>query len=637
MYMSVNRAVWRKISFSVVLGQGVKTHITEPGAQSLLSLIKKEEDPDLLLQGLRANRHLPSQVYPTLCKVDTATGSERIPALVEVAKMQELPFPTFNGEFGGRIVDFRCLGNSYEADARGLFPLSPTLRAVPEEVLSDPIKLIDWLSSRISTISKECGYAETYSYVYLVECLIVRGVLPNKRKFWSYASGMDLYVKSPTLSGVLDETLEDLTELIEWLSENKDSIEKEISSTEGVNINTLIVALQAAGRVPCDQFINRFYGAREIYKNSPTIRAIPKETLEDPVVLINWLRKNREIIVAESGVQSAALATLVLALQSVNIIPINTQLYHRLANGRELFDRSDTLQKVPKKLLKNPIKLVNWLYSNRSQIVQEAGRGTTISVSSLVFAFLGAKLIPLEQKYTRLSYARDLYDLTPTLQAVPQDVLGDPVLLVNWNHANREQISKEAGRKETLSLVTLTEALQAAEIIPHEARYTMLASAREYYDSCPALWEGPSKWQNVQEIVFFLDRKREELVGKLDEKERISYSYAVQALEAAQRIGPDVNLRILRQDAAAADYARRFEDDIRENLFEAAKTFLQAKPTIDFNPEGTTNAWRRNIDRNRFMGLKDPTKRLSNPYINVIIRYALWLYGTQYIKEQLSL
>ncbi|MFA4843938.1 MAG: hypothetical protein WC632_03180 [Candidatus Margulisiibacteriota bacterium] len=805
---------WRKISTRMIVGNGIRGLISEAGTACLLSALRNNADPVSLLAAVRRNPNLSSEVYPTFGEISTVKGPEKIPALVPASAVHDVPLKSLPGSLKGEEISFRCLGNSYEADARRLILLSATLRTVPKDILSEPVKLINWLVDHRAAVAAECG-RKYFSLGYLMQGLSAAGKIPLGQTYHRLAGGRDLFDHSPALQAVPEEISKAAVSLIGWLRENREQIKTETKS-KNLALDTLIDALQAAGRIPLKQSLNRLATARDLYDRSPTLQDIQVEILNDPIKVINWLDKNRERIRTETGSDRLALATLVLALHSAGRIP-SEQTYHRLAGGRDLYDRSATLRSIPKKTLKNPLKIIDWLYKNREQIKAESkserlaltslidalqavrkiplkqtfhrlaggrdlyDRSATLqavpaeilkdrvkligwlsenrerikaetkskrlALASLIEALQAARKIPLKQKFYRLATGRSIYDRSPTLQAVPDELLNDPVKSIDWLHENREQIKTETGsdslalvtlvvalqatgrlalnqqfnrladgrdsydcsptlqsipaerlndpikvidwlsqhrgqikaetksqrlvlgtlvgalqavrkipleqkfqrlaasrelydrspalrsveegilkepvklvdwlsknlqqiktetKSKSLALATLIDALQAAGRIPLEQKFNRLASGREYYDQTPVLHDGEKILGSLGAVIVFIDKRREKLLRRDKKSGRVAYATALGALEAAGRLSSTISLRHLRFEAAAADYARRFETMIKEKITAAGR---QGK-----------------LDRSGFLNIRTG-QPLSTLYIGTILKWAQKLYG----------
>jgi len=365
----------------------------------------------------------------------------------------------------------------------------------------------------------------------------------------------------------------------------------------------LIEALQAARKIPLKQKFYRLATGRSIYDRSPTLQAVPDELLNNPVKSIDWLHENREQIKTETGSDSLALVTLVVALQATGRLALNQQ-FNRLAAGRDSYDHSPALQGVPIEILNDPIKVIGWLSRNRGQIKAET-KSQRLVLGTLVGALQAVRKIPLEQKFHRLAAGRELYDRSLTLRSVEEEISNDPIKLVDWLSKNREQIKAET-KSKSLALATLIDALQAAGRTPLEQIFNRLATGREYYDSTPVLHEGERILGSIGAVIVFIDERREKLLRRDKKSGRVAYATALSALEAAGRLSPTISLRHLRFEAAAADYARRFETMIKKKITIAGR---QGK-----------------LDKSGFLNIRTG-QPLSDPYIGIILKWARKFYG----------
>jgi flagellar biosynthesis protein FlhB len=510
------------------------------------------------------------------------------------------------------------------ASARELYERSSTLQRIPEVILNDPVETVDWLYHHRKTIRNEASKSGSMALVTLIYALQSTRRITYTQKAQRLASARDLYERSSMLQSIPEEILGDPLTVVDWLCKNRETIVAEASENKNLALATLTAALQAAKKIPYEQTLQRLASARDLYERSSMLQSIPEEILNDPLQIVDWLYENREAIQTEASQgKRLALGTLVNALQAAKRIPAE-QRFSRLASGRELYDRSSILQKIPEEILNDPIKVANWLHQNREAIQTEALENKGLALATLTEALQAARRVPYDQRFHRLASARDLYDRSITLQGIPEEILIDPLEVTDWLHKNRETIRTESSESENLALISLMDALQVSKRIPFKQTFRRLAAGRDFYDKTPVLHGGKEKWDRIEEIIKFIDARRQDLL-RMDKKDRVSYAYVVTSLEAARRIGPEVNKQILRYEAAAADYARKFERVIKDKIRSAVKAHLQKRKATAFDV-AMPHRWTRFIDRSDLMNTKG-NKLLSASYIATILKWARRLYG----------
>jgi hypothetical protein len=266
---AVASPIWRDISQRIIIGKGVKPRIARSGLASLAATTKSCNDPTALLIELRRSRDVPPDIYPVFARFDNAGKTERILALVHFSQIATLPIGTLRGEFDGRTISFICTGTPYEAGARKLLSLSPTLNSVPEELLSCPIELTHWLNNNRAAIAKECGEV-AYSLGYLMQALSSNGKIPFKQAYVRLAGGLDLYLASPTLQSMPENLPENPIKLLKWLRKNQNNIQKE--TKKFLSLRSLMIALQAAKKVPHKQDLDRLTSGFELYYKTPVLQ-----------------------------------------------------------------------------------------------------------------------------------------------------------------------------------------------------------------------------------------------------------------------------------------------------------------------------------------------------------------------------
>lgn len=162
------------------------------------------------------------------------------------------------------------------------------------------------------------------------------------------------------------------------------------------------------------------------------------------------------------------------------------------------------------------------------------------------------------------------------------------------------------------------------------ARIIKSGSAFELYCRSPVLQEEGNVFSSIDEVVEFIDERRDVLPETEKGDRRISYRQAQDALKAAQRIAPGLSTRQSRLEVSAADYARRYEEEIGDAICAAVEIYLETNFPENF--DSTKNGWwLRYLDRSGFQrgGFNSEGKQLSDRYIRYIIKWARRLYANE--------
>jgi len=296
--MSIKPATWRSLSNQIIIGQGVKARIAKSGRTSLAAAINDCADQTALLIAIRRSEHVPVDVYPVFARFEHDREVTRIPALLSFTQIATLPIGTLTGEFKGQEISFECTGSTYEAGARKLLSLSPTLNIVPKELLPDPVELTNWLNNNRNAIAKECGQ-DFHSLGYLMQALSSRGIIPPKQAYVRLAGGMDLYLQSPTLQHTPRNVLEDPLKLLSWLRKKQNKIQRE--TKKKLSLRSFMIALQAAKKVPLDQAIDRLTSAFDLYHRTPVLQE-EGEVLSSIDEVVEFIDERRDFLPqAEKG------------------------------------------------------------------------------------------------------------------------------------------------------------------------------------------------------------------------------------------------------------------------------------------------------------------------------------------------
>ncbi len=560
--------LWTTIGRHIIIGKGVAQVIPESGLKLLLTDCQTHSDPTALLLSIRQNPDIPTDVYPTMAEI---SPEERVPALITLSVADRLPLADLAGIFQGNSITFRCFGSSFEAKARQLLDHSATLRAAPEVVLSSPQALFSWLSSQRPTIAAELG-GQTHSVSYLVQALNAHGKITQEETFLRLASANDLYEKSTTLQSVPSKILNDPVKVIEWVQQNKSKIETETGSSN-LALATLINALMSAGVVSSEQKYLRFAGARDLHERSAILKTVPQKTLKDPIEVVNWLKDNRTQIEREGSEESLSIGYLVEALIAAQKTPF-AQEFTRMASALELYLRSSILQAIPASVLTDPVEIIDWLFNKRNSIKKEAGKGDNLALVTLLNALQAAKVIALRQDYQHLAGAREIYEASPILQAIPKKILKKPIQVVDWLYKRRTMICEETER-DSLALGTLIHALQAAKILPRHQRYERLASGRDFYDRSQTLQSIPSKiLDNTLDLIDWMVANRSVIAKEASQKDSISLGTIMESLIASKKVSLTSNAQRI---VASRDFYEK-----TSLLHNGPATFSTVEETIIF-------------------------------------------------------
>lgn len=436
------------------------------------------------------------------------------------------------GRLGAASLRYRQL-----ASAREIYGRSPLLQrvVVPEDPF-DPLALVRRLHELRPAIIEEQRTIRGidpdeevhYSLGTLVLALESVGKLrKSSQDTRRLAGSLDLYLRSPLLQGIAKEDLETPQTLAEKLSSLRQAIIEEQRDARGLEadapvhyaLNTFVRALYAAGRLRENvRSYEWIASARDLYDRSPILQQQVRRTdTMDPKHLLRRLVELRPAIVAEQqrlrGDDEAptiyTYGTLVDALIAGGRVADDHQSFRRLISARDLYDASPLLQReIPETQRDDPRHLLDYLVALRPQIVAEqqirlgpsSTRNTTYSLSTLVKALAaGGRLSGKTDSLERLAGARDLFERSLTIQAVPQEALASAEALMEFLLARRDRIAIEnrratgqldpsaftfPGAAEYYSLVSLVGALSAASIIDARRQIqlvTGVAGPLEYF------------------------------------------------------------------------------------------------------------------------------------------------------------
>ncbi len=148
-----------------------------------------------------------------------------------------------------------------------------------------------------------------------------------------------------------------------------------------------------------------------------------------------------------------------------------------------------------------------------------------------------------------------------------------------------------------------------------ESSFTL--NAADYYDSHPEVhYEGVFK--DALDAIRFLKEHR---------KDDSSLSYLMLAEWTAGRV-PEDKLMNWQLSAGAADYAMAKQKMIEQEI---AKVYSNLSGS-QRNSSRVLSYLKDSIDRSRFTYLRNETKTISNAYFNLVMRYAMELYGNELVR-----
>lgn len=471
----------RKISSRIIIGKRVENSISKACYDSMLSLIRNADSDLLLLENLRRNNYLPSNIFPTAIKTKYKGEYKEIIALIHLSEVPHIGKKMIVSGIYNREkeVNFYLESpiNFYAANSRKLIYASPTLRSISDQILeAGHVETISWLDANRSEIEKECGLGHL-SLSYLVSSLSGCGfAIVDVQSLNRLASDFEIYKRSKILQDAPPHLFDDAVKIVAWLDGKRQEIESEIKGE--LALVTLVSALQAANKVPNVQNYNRLAGGLDLFLSSKILQNIPQTILRSEIDLVNWLDVNRELIKEEIGSESISLNTLMQSLQAAQKVCYD-QKYNRIASGLDLYKKSITLQNIPEIILRDPIKVVAWANENCEQIKTEA-KSRSLGLVSIIEALQANKKITKEQIYHRLAGAIEIYKRSKTLENIPNEMLNDPIPIIIWLRENRSLIKNES-KSRHIAFTTLITALYAAQRIPADRfRFKFEAGAADY-------------------------------------------------------------------------------------------------------------------------------------------------------------
>jgi hypothetical protein len=356
---------------------------------------------------------------------------------------------------------------------RDLYNRSVILQGIRDEQILTPklavetlLKLRSAIAAEQKSIRSDDGnIPDEYSLITLVKALGASGRLKkSEHAYVRFAGARNLFDRSEILQSIPDTALSSPQLLVAHLAGVRQEIVDEQRTTsprwdnENYALGTLVQALRAGGQlVGNEQAYERFASARELYNRSEILQNTPTAMLSSPQLLVAYLAGVRQEIVDEQRAISPkwnnegyALHTLVQALETGEQLAGNVQAYERFASVRDIYDRSEILQNTPAAVLSSPQLLVAHLAGVRQKIVDEQRaispkrNDVSYALSTLAQALVaGGQLAGNEHACIRLAGARDLYDRSPTLQAIPNKVLADKKGIARYLLVHRDRIAIE--------------------------------------------------------------------------------------------------------------------------------------------------------------------------------------------------
>ncbi|MFA4873980.1 MAG: hypothetical protein WC690_01420 [bacterium] len=406
------------------------------------------------------------------------------------------------GKIRGALQQFNRM-----ASARELYDCSGILKAIPDQILARPAKLIVELARIRPEIEETQGLLalsggdkpRSYSLATLIDALHAGGrIRTHLEGVKRLAAARDLYDRSELLKDISDDAISTPLFAVETLASLRSH--NEIS---GYSLGTLMRALVGAGRIRGNtQQFERTASARELYDRSDILRSMSDEDFASPKALIQKLAGLRGSIVREQqavrgdaadGLDHYSLGTLLLALVAGGRLTGPTQRYERMASAREFYDRSLILKEIGDAYLSSPAALIAKLIQLRPAIAEEQqrlrgnGHGTRnapYALTTLIDALdAGDRLRASTSDYLRAAGGCDIFLRSPALQRIPKEILDDDLALMKFLIARRDRIAVEnlrsrgklsadqftfPGAENHYSIGTLVTALESAGRINHK-------------------------------------------------------------------------------------------------------------------------------------------------------------------------
>lgn len=322
---------------------------------------------------------------------------------------------------------------------------------------------------------------------------------------------------------------------------------------------------------------------RAIYDRSLTLQRLPEVVLQDPVELMETLEAHLDQLNLEVGQsrggKAYSLVSFTLALIAGGRIPSRKHLYVRTAAGRKLFSRSRILQSIPADAFTSPEETIARLEELRPAIVEEQrtvrnlpeGRLSNYALSTLYQTLIaGGRIGHKPSQIIRSVGLRDLYNRSPILQGISEEVLSSPKILLDELARLRPAIIEEQRATRNLSdeqlsdyaLSTLACALlSSGKIAKHNHQdYTRMAGNRDLYDRSPILQAiSDDDLETPERLIDVLIELRPAIVEEQRKEQGLSpdapITYALSTLIAALNAGGRIshNLHTLQRYAVARD------------------------------------------------------------------------------------
>lgn len=450
-------------------------------------------------------------------------------------------------------------------------PILQTIAAPGDMPPRELLKRLTALSPEIareqtaSTQTRGSGMAR-YSTVTLVNALNAGGKLTGDAQMLiRLAAAWHIETASPTLQSIRPTDLDSPTKTIELLEALRAKIARELGIACGkgnkfahaVPLVKLVYALAAAGLIPLDalEAYVRQAGAKDLYERSPLLRRIDSDEFRDAVTLIRKIHGLRSKVLREQGRKKKghgsapkgyASSTLLYAIAAGLGLEASIERHLRLANAYDLFMRSEILRGVEIDALMRPIDLIEKLSHLRSAIIREqqhvkrtngGKRIETYSLMTLMNALAaGGKISGPVRKFSSLAAARDVYERSPTLGAIPDHVLRHDGHLLLFLLAFRDRVAIENlrargkfsseevtfdGAEKHFALSSLIEALAAGGRIDAKRTARIMrtkAGPLEYFLARRDIAEPP-----VRQTLHFDGRKKKPGVLHLLDKTRFTW------------------------------------------------------------------------------------------------------------------
>ncbi len=532
---------------------------------------------------------------------------------------------------GNRVSYLKFLNLLSAVRAAEYYEENPLLQQIPNEILDDSSKLVEYLRANRDKMNpskaKKC-----ISLGFLVHALVMGRKIAEKQKkeLVFDASAAEHYEKNHLLQQIPNEILSDSFRLVEYLRANRGKMispkKKKYNS-----LGYLVHALAMGKKIPKEKRVGIALDvtAAEYYERNLLLQQIPDNVLSDSFKLVEYLRTNRDKMAFPEDKKHNSLGYLVHAL--VMGKKILKEKHMKIAfdvGAAEYYEKNPLLQQIPDKILDDSFKLIEYLKNNRDKMTSPEKKKYN-SLGYLVLALVMGKKI-LKEKHMKIAFdvgAAEHYEKNPLLQQIPDKILDDSFKLIEYLRANRAKMTFSEKRGYN-SLGYLAHALIMGGRIAEKQKKELLfnVGAAEHYEKNHLLQQIPNEiLSDSFRLVEYLRANRGEMISPKKKKYN-SLGYLVHALVMGGRIPKEKRMKIVFS-VSAADYALRNKDMISAEILKSYQELSEKQK----NSYWFMSHLKRGIDRSKFTHLKNPNKIISDVYFNMMMRYAMFLYGNKLI------